>query len=58
MFVLIDIGCHECGVSSEYVKSFNSKSEAKEARQKLSNRSGDWRDGGQSIPEVFEVELP
>ncbi len=58
IYVLIDVGCHECGVDSEFVASYNTEKEAEVAREKLSKKTDNWRDGGQSIPEVFEVIIP
>ena len=57
MFILIDVGCHECGVGSEYIKSFKTMEEADKACDELSEKTGNRRDGGQSIPEVFEVDI-
>lgn len=46
IYVLIDVGCHECGA------------EADKACAQLSEKTNNWRDVGQSIPEVFEVDIP
>ncbi len=57
-YVLIDVGCHECGVGSEYIGSYETEEEADKACKELSEKTGEWRDGGQSIPEVFKVTHP
>lgn len=57
IYVAIDVGCHECGVGSEVIGAFKTEEEAEKAAEERSDSHGDWRDGGQSIPEVFEVEL-
>lgn len=58
LYVVIDVGCHECGVSSEVIGAYWDQSAATAARLKRRAETGQWRDGGQSIPEVFEVEVP
>jgi len=56
-WIVIDIGCHECGVDSVLVGTYRSKYGAVRARNRLLKETEGWRDGGQSIPQVFEVEL-
>ncbi len=58
IYVLIDVGCHECGVGSEFIASFVDEESANKACEEHSKKTGKWRDGGQSIPEVFEIILP
>lgn len=58
IYVVVDVGCHECGVQSEEVGAFLSKEEAVEVSRKLFKKHGGWRDGGQTIPQVFEFEVP
>lgn len=58
IYVLIDVGCHECGVGSEYVASFLTEGDADKACAELGRKTSNRRDGGQSIPEVFAIEVP
>lgn len=58
IYIAIDVGCHECGVDSEVIGSSYSKEEAEQMCNKRSEKTGNWRNNGQSIPEVFEVTLP
>lgn len=55
LYVVIDVGCHECGVDSEVVGTYRTPQTAEKAAQKRSAETGDWREGGQSIPQVFEI---
>jgi len=57
IYVVIDVGCHECGVGSEEVGIYETREEAEKIAKELSEDTGNWRDGGQSIPEVFEFDL-
>lgn len=52
-YILINIGCHECGVGHEVVGVYRTEEEA----EKVASKQKEWRDGGQSVPEVFEVEI-
>lgn len=54
-YIVIDVGCHECGVESELVGVYDDKKTADKVAEKTNPER--WRDGGQSIPEVFEVGL-
>lgn len=54
IFVTIDIGCIECGVDSVLVGAFLSREDA----DKAALDRPDWRDGGQSSAQVFEVVVP
>ena len=58
LYVVIDVGCHECGVSSEPVGAFVTLAEAEAAVEKRDAETGRWRNGGQTYAEVFEVEVP
>jgi hypothetical protein len=58
VYVAIDVGCHECGVGSEVIGSFKTKGGADDACDKRADETKEWRDGGQAIPEVFEIILP
>jgi hypothetical protein len=58
IWVVIDVGCHECGVGSETIGAFKDEISAKAACDARGAETNGWRDGGQSIPEVFELEIP
>lgn len=54
VWILVNIGCIECGVSSKIVGIFSDKDYA----DKLANELGEshsWREGGQNAFEVFEM---
>jgi hypothetical protein len=56
----MNIGCIECGVSSNLVGAFDSLEEANRIA-KMFNDNGEaaWRGGGQNIYQVFELpKLP
>ena len=55
-YLLFNIGCIECGVSSNIVGVYESESEAVTFANEL-NASGNftWREGGQNSYEVFEI---
>lgn len=54
MYLVVNIGCIECGVSSNIVGLFATKDEA-ERVCKICNEKYTWRDGGQHNFEVFEL---
>jgi hypothetical protein len=53
-YILVNIGCIECGVSSNIVGVFTSKKKAEKLRDKFSNKYA-WREGGQNHFSVFEM---
>ena len=53
-YIVVRIGCIECGVSSGIVGVFYSKIEADKIA-KVANKKYDWKDGGQNIFEVFKM---
>lgn len=55
VWVVIDVGCQECGVSSEGVGIFKSEAEAKAAADQRDKETGCWRDGGQTFCETGGV---
>ncbi len=57
MFILVNIGCIECGVSSNIVGMFSSEEKANELATALEKSHG-WRDGGQNCFEVFPAPVP
>jgi hypothetical protein len=52
-FLAMDIGCHECGVGSVVVGVFDTEAEAEKSIEGMEG----WRDGGQSLQEIFEIEV-
>ncbi len=53
-YIVISIGCIECGVSSIFIGNFDNKVEAEAAADAIDK----WRDSGQCCGQVFEVPLP
>lgn len=54
MWLLINIGCIECGVSSQVVGLFSSQERAEGLRATLNDKAG-WREYGQNSYEVFPL---
>lgn len=52
-YIVINIGCIECGVSSNVVGVFTDKSKADDIATRL-NDTHAWREGGQNSFEVFD----
>lgn len=52
MYVVVNIGCIECGVSSNIVGVFDLK-EAAETVVQYCEENFSWRDGGQNSFEIF-----
>ena len=55
IYVVIDVGCHECGESSTVLKVFKYRASAEKFKEDHSVKTGNWGEIGQVIPEVFEV---
>ncbi len=53
-WVVVNIGCIECGVSSNIVGVFDSKERANTVAGECSLKYG-WREGGQNNFDVFRV---
>lgn len=53
-YIVVNIGCIECGVSSNIVGVFDDGIKAKEIAAKL-NDTHTWREGGQNSYEVFPM---
>ncbi len=53
-YLLFNVGCIECGVSSKIVGVFEVKEEAEKLAESLDHSHG-WRDGGQNSFEVYEI---
>lgn len=54
MWLVMNIGCIECGVSSAIVGVFADKEKA-EAIAAECDKKYDWREGGQNTFKVFEL---
>lgn len=54
MWLVFDVGCIECGVSSNVVAIYPTEQEANAVAEKLNNTYG-WREGGQNSYEVFKL---
>ena len=52
LWILVNIGCIECGVSTNIVGVFDDKEKALEIANGLGKTHG-WREGGQNWFEVF-----
>lgn len=57
MYLVMNIGCIECGVSSKIVGIFADYARA-EAVADACNELHSWREGGQNLYEVFELPEP
>lgn len=53
-YIVVNIGCIECGVSSNIVGVFDDDIKANEIAAKL-NDTHEWREGGQNSYEVFPM---
>jgi len=58
VWVVIDVGCHECGVDSEPVGIFANEVDADTAASQRQAQTNGWRNGGQTIAEVFAMDTP
>jgi len=54
MFLVMNIGCIECGVSSQIVGIFETEEQAKDIASKFDDKYA-WRENGQNSFEVFPV---
>lgn len=54
MFLVVNIGCIECGVSSQIVGLFETEEQAISIAEKF-NVKYSWREGGQNYFEVFDL---
>jgi hypothetical protein len=57
MYMVFNIGCIECGVSSKIVGLFADKVKADAVASFCDDAHG-WREGGQNSYEVFELPAP
>lgn len=56
-WLVFNIGCIECGVSSNVVGVYRTEAEADKVAETL-NEALDWRGGGQNSYEVFDLSAP
>jgi hypothetical protein len=53
-YIVVNIGCIECGVSSNIVGIFDKEEIADEVAEKCDKEYG-WREGGQNSFQVFKM---
>jgi hypothetical protein len=53
-YIVVNIGCIECGVSSNIVGVFDNEDQAYEVANKCDDNFS-WREGGQNNFEVFKL---
>ena len=58
IYVVIDVGCHECGVESLPIGAYADFESAAASAKARNEESKGWRDGGQTIAQVFAVAPP
>lgn len=56
-YIVVNIGCIECGVSSNIVGVFSDKARADQVAEDCNNRLS-WREGGQNDYQVFDLPDP
>ena len=56
-WMVFNVGCIECGVSSDVVGFYATKEEAKQIAQACEDHLY-WRQGGQNAFEVFDLRAP
>lgn len=56
-YLVFNVGCIECGVSSKVVGLFTTKVMADNVAAQCNEKHG-WRQGGQNSYEVFELPAP
>jgi hypothetical protein len=54
MYLVVNIGCIECGVSSRLVGVFSTQKRAQDVAAGCAAKYG-WREGGQNAFEVFRL---
>ena len=53
-YIVVNIGCIECGVSTNIVGVFDNKEKAESIAKQCDDKFS-WREGGQNSFEVFEM---
>jgi hypothetical protein len=56
-WIVVNIGCIECGVSSDIVGIYPSETEAKTVANAC-QAALSWREGGQNAFDVFDLSAP
>ena len=56
-YAVVNIGCIECGVSTNVVGTYQTNEEADAVASALDAKLS-WREGGQNAFEVFDLEAP
>jgi len=56
MYLVVNIGCLECGVSSNIVGLFSDKIKAESVAKECQKKHG-WREGGQNDYQVFALPV-
>ena len=56
-FLVFNVGCIECGVSSNVVGMYDTQEEADKVAAACDKALG-WREGGQNSFEVFDLAAP
>lgn len=56
-WMVFNVGCIECGVSSNVVGFYSTKKEAEQIAQACEDQLH-WREGGQNAFEVFDLRAP
>lgn len=54
MWIVVNVGCIECGVSTNIVGVFDDEARAKAVADKLDSEMS-WREGGQNSYEIFPM---
>lgn len=52
-YIVIEIGCIECGVSTKVKGMYDTKLKA----EAVAGKCKTWREGGQSEPKVFKIKI-
>jgi hypothetical protein len=56
-YIVVNIGCLECGVSSDLVGGYADEAEAQRVADILDDKLN-WREGGQNSFQVFDLSAP
>jgi len=56
-YLVFNVGCIECGVSSDVVGLYDTEEEAQNVADAC-GRELSWREGGQNLFEIFDLTKP
>ncbi len=56
-WIVVNIGCIECGVSSDIVGIYATEADAEKVAEACRAKLG-WREGGQNAFDVFDLSAP